>query len=115
MERGCFLMIRLSSYTIFSEPLPDQKIVLMNGASGALDIITPELAAFFKEILKCSQHGEALIAYSPNYHNFFLALDPILEVVHKRIFKNPTSEETWGFFVCLIKPSCPILACTTKH
>ncbi len=52
-------MIRLSSFTILSHPLPDQNTVLMNGYSGALDIIQPELAAFFRKIIKNAPRGQA--------------------------------------------------------
>lgn len=52
-------MIRISSFTIISEPLPDQRIVLMNGSSGALDIIPPEMALFFKTIIEAAPHGQA--------------------------------------------------------
>jgi len=53
--------MRLSSFTILSEPLPNGNIVLLNGFSGAMDIVPPLLAAFFDHILKNNPHGQASI------------------------------------------------------
>ena len=54
-------MIRLSSYTIVSEPLPDGSKILMNGCSGAVDSLPSELAAFFEYILANSPRGQAFV------------------------------------------------------
>ncbi len=52
-------MIRLSSFTILSSPLSNRKKVLLNGYTGALDIISGELADFFKHQMRHFTRGEA--------------------------------------------------------
>jgi uncharacterized protein len=54
-------MNRLSSFTIISDPLPDGNKVLMNGCSGAIDIIPPQLAVYFEHLLETHPRGEAYV------------------------------------------------------
>ena len=54
-------MIRLSSYTILSDLLPDGSRILMNGCSGALDIVPGPLADHFQRILANSASGHAYV------------------------------------------------------
>jgi len=44
-------MVRFSHYSILSDRLPDGRYVLMNGISGALDVVLPELGEMLKEAL----------------------------------------------------------------
>ena len=54
-------MLRLSSYTIVSEPLPGAEAVLLNGCSGAVDIIPPVLANLITTAIEGSPHGQAFL------------------------------------------------------
>lgn len=53
--------VRLSSFTIVSERLPDGNHVLMNGCSGAVDVIPPVLAGFFSHVMANTAHGQAFL------------------------------------------------------
>lgn len=52
-------MVRISHYSILSDPLPDGRYVLMNGISGALDVVSPELGAMLAEALWNERPEEA--------------------------------------------------------
>ena len=55
-------MLRFSSFTIVSERLPRGGHVLMNGCSGALDLIPEHLAMLIKQVLDSCPHGHAFVA-----------------------------------------------------
>lgn len=54
-------MTRLSSYSIISEPLPGGGYALLNGLSGALDLISKEMAQFLLNNLVQKDHREIYI------------------------------------------------------
>lgn len=54
-------MLRISTYTILSEPLLSGGHALMNGCSGAMDVVPDSLAKFIQHVVTESPHGEAYI------------------------------------------------------
>jgi uncharacterized protein len=54
-------MMRLSDFTIFSDALPNGSRVLMNGCSGALDVVPAPLADHFQRIQANSEPGHAWV------------------------------------------------------
>ena len=54
-------MLRFSTYTILSEPLPNGGHALMNGCSGAMDVVPDSLAKLIQHVVTESPHGEAYV------------------------------------------------------
>lgn len=54
-------MVRLSSYTNFSKEIQQDHRVIMNGISGALDIVPPLLAEYLEKVLLHAPQGQAHI------------------------------------------------------
>lgn len=54
-------MLRFSTYTILSELLSSGAHILMNGCSGAMDVVPDCLARFIQHVVTDSPHGEAYI------------------------------------------------------
>jgi len=54
-------MLRFSTYTILSELLSSGGHVLMNGCSGAMDVVPDSLAKFIQQVVTESPHGEAYV------------------------------------------------------
>ena len=53
--------LRFSSFTIVSDVLPSGWSVLMNGCSGALDVIPPKIADVIRATLATGTHGEVYL------------------------------------------------------
>lgn len=71
--------IRLSSYGVFSDSAIGSYFALLNGCSGALDMVPASLSNHFKKLLERSQRGQA---YVDRNHIHPEILDSLLEGGH---------------------------------
>jgi uncharacterized protein len=60
-------MLRLSSYSIISEPLPGGGYAILNGLSGAVDLISKEMAQYLINALVQADHREIYI-HDEDFH-----------------------------------------------